>query len=117
MYQHRLLKGRKDIAASKKLPSLSALNKYSRQPILFGFPFLMVGMLIGIIMTVEGEYSPWYAAPRIIVVITLWVLYAFYLIQVYRSGVSAKTSSAIAVAGGLLTVVLLVIMGLAPMFS
>jgi ABC-type uncharacterized transport system permease subunit len=116
MYQNRLLKKHKNIIASKKLPSLSSLKKLSRQPILFGFPFLTVGMLIGIVMTMGGTYSPWFFAPRIILVIVLWALYAVYLFQVYRSGVSMKTSSAMAISGGVLTIVLLVVMGLAPMF-
>ncbi len=110
------IKAHAAIAVDQELPGLSTLKRFSRLPILIGQPLLSIGLIVGIVILFSGAYDVWLFAPRVVLVLILWILYAWYLFSVYRRKVSTRTSSRLAVIGGALTVVLLIVMGLAPMF-
>jgi len=116
MYQNALLKKRKETALGRRIPSLPALKQFSRISILVGFPFLTVGQFIGIIMMLGQSYTPWYVAPRIVLVVIVWLMCIVYLFQMSWNSGTSRTSSLIAVTIGVLTVLLLIIMGVVPMF-
>ncbi|MCL1891166.1 MAG: cytochrome c biogenesis protein [Coriobacteriia bacterium] len=116
VYQDALLKKHKVTRVSRRIPPLSTLKRVSRSSILVGFPFLTVGMFVGAVMTAGLSYTSWFVAPRIVLVSVLWFICALYLLQVYRNGVSVKSSSFLAISIGSLAVLLLIVMGMVPMF-
>ena len=117
LYQENLLKNHKSTQIGRRIPALATLKRVSRQSILFGFPFVTVGMFIGIIMSAGQDYPQWYFAPRIILVALIWVVYGIYLLQIYRESASVKSSSYIAMLGAFLTIALLIVLGMFPMFG
>lgn len=114
IYQEWLLKNHKSSTISRRMPSLSALKRVSRRSIIFGFPLLTIGMLLGVVRAAGLGVESWYFETRIVLTSVVWWIYGVYLMQVYRTGATVRASSYVAVLGALVTIVLIVMAGIRP---
>jgi ABC-type transport system involved in cytochrome c biogenesis permease subunit len=90
LIQNRLIK-RKNIGSfSRLLPSLKELDNINHICLLWGFPLLTLGVLVGSIWarTVWGSHWQW--DPKQIWTLTAWLLYAVLLHQRLALGWSGR---------------------------
>lgn len=114
IYQEWLLKNHKSSTISRRMPSLSALKRVSRRSIIIGFPLLTIGMLLGAVRAAGLGAERWYFDIRIILTSIAWWIYGIYLMQVYRTGATVRSSSYVAVFGAIVAVTLIIMAGVRP---
>lgn len=114
VYQEYLLKNHKSSSVARRMPSLSALKRVSRRSIVIGFPLITLGMLLGAVRAVGLGVDNWYLELRIVMTSVVWWIYAVYLMQVYRTGVTVRASSYVAVLGAVATIALIILAGVRP---
>ncbi|MBI5231506.1 MAG: cytochrome c biogenesis protein CcsA [Coriobacteriales bacterium] len=114
LYQGTRLKKHKTNLITRRLPSLATLQTIARRAIGLSFPVYTIGLVLGIIRALETDISGWWADPRIMLSGLVWLVFGFYLLAVYRRGVSGKTASWIAIGGLFLVIVLAVLARTVP---
>ncbi len=114
IFQENQLKNHKSSSIGRRMPSLSALKQASRRAIVFGFPLITLGMLIGAVRAIGLGAENWYFEVRIVLTAAVWWVYAVYLMQVYRTGATVRASSYVAVIGAAVTIVLIIMAGIRP---
>jgi ABC-type uncharacterized transport system permease subunit len=105
----RQLKRHKTSPFLRRLPSLAQTQSLARRAIVLAFPAYTAGMALGTIRAIETDVTGWYFDARVMLSGFVWLVFAVYLVRVYRHGVSGKTASWIALIG-LLFVVLLAVL-------
>lgn len=114
LYQNTQLKRHKSTKVSRRLPSLAALQRVSRQAIALAFPVYTAGLTLGIIRAIQTDVGGWWIDPRVILSGIVWFTFGLYLVLVYRHDVSARTAAWVSVAGLFLVVTLSVIARTVP---
>lgn len=109
LYQGSQLKHHRSNLVTRRLPSLATLQNVARRAIALSFPVYTVGLVLGIIRAIETDVAGWWADPRIMMAGVVWVTFAFYLLSVYRRGISGRHASWIAIIGLILVVALSVV--------
>lgn len=71
-----------------RLLSLERLEEMNRRAILWAFPLLTAGLLVGIVLQLHGALLVSWNSPKIIVTVGLWVVFAILLYL--RYGVRAR---------------------------
>lgn len=79
--QNGLLKHKKLGKMSRLLPSLSDLDRINHLGLLWGFPFLTIGIIAGAVFAGMAWNTLWPADPKIIWSFAAWVIYGFLLHQ------------------------------------
>lgn len=92
----------------KRLPSLAQTDLVARRAIAFAYPAYTAGMLLGILRAVETDVAGWFADPRVILAVVVWVVFGGYLYAHYGRGASSRTTAWIALVGFIVVVVLAV---------
>jgi ABC-type uncharacterized transport system permease subunit len=105
----RQLKQHKTSPFLRRLPSLTQTHALARRAIVLAFPAYTAGMILGTIRAIETDVTGWYLDPRVMLSGIVWLVFGFYLVRVYRHGISAKTASSIALVGLLLVILLAVL--------
>ena len=115
LIQDSQLKRHKTTALFRRLPSLSQTQNLSRRAIAVAYPAYTAGMLLGVIRAIETDVSGWWADPRIMLSGLVWLIFAVYLVRVYRHGISARSAAWIAIAGLVVVVVVAIVARTLPM--
>ena len=114
LYQTRALKTHSNSLISRRLPSLSNLEKVGSRAIRFALPFYVAGQLLGAIRA--AMVSPdWWLDARIVVSGLITIVYLAYTVLYTRNKTSGQTTALIAVGGGVLVIILMVIARVLPM--
>lgn len=79
--QNSLLKHKKLSSMSRLLPSLNDLDRINHICLLWGFPFLTVGIFAGAVFAGFSGKVGWSADPKIIWTFAAWIIYGFLLHQ------------------------------------
>ncbi|MCX5854380.1 MAG: cytochrome c biogenesis protein CcsA [Deltaproteobacteria bacterium] len=81
LIQERLIKNKKVSSFTRILPSLTDLDRINHASLLWGFPLLTLGIMVGSIWarTVWGSLWPW--DPKQVWTLTAWICYALILHQ------------------------------------
>lgn len=79
--QNSLLKHKKLSSMSRLLPSLNDLDRINHICLLWGFPFLTVGIFAGAVFAGFSWKVGWPADPKIIWTFAAWIIYGFLLHQ------------------------------------
>jgi len=79
--QNSLLKNKKLSRMSMLLPSLSDLDRINHICLLWGFPFLSVGIIAGAVFAGLNWQAGWLTDPKVIWTFAGWIIYGFLLHQ------------------------------------
>lgn len=72
--QERTLKSKKSIGMLSRLPSLQVVDNLGYRSLVFGFPFMTLGLIAGAV--VAAHYGPvYFLDPKILLSVLLWVVY------------------------------------------
>ena len=82
-----------------RLPSLETLDKLTYHAILFGLPFLSMGIVAGIIRAEKWAVHGWYLDPLVILAVVTWFVYAIYLWGRISAGWRGRRSAYLALFG------------------
>jgi ABC-type transport system involved in cytochrome c biogenesis permease subunit len=79
--QNRLLKHKKLSKMSRLLPSLNDLDRINHICLLWGFPVLSVGIIVGAVFAELNWKADWLTDPKVIWTFAGWIIYGFLLHQ------------------------------------
>jgi ABC-type transport system involved in cytochrome c biogenesis permease subunit len=82
-----------------RLPSLETLDKLTFHAILFGLPFLSMGIIAGIIRAQKWGVQGWYLDPLVLLAIVAWAVYAMFLYARVSAGWRGRRTAYLALAG------------------
>jgi ABC-type transport system involved in cytochrome c biogenesis permease subunit len=105
----RQLKRHKTTAMFRRMPSLTQTQALARRAIALAFPAYTAGILLGTIRAIETDLAGWWQDPRVMVSGIVFAVFGYYLIRVYRHGISARTAAWIALVGLAFVIILAVI--------
>lgn len=114
LFQEGKLKSHTSSIITRRLPSLATLQSMARRAISFSFPVYTAGLLLGILRAVELDVAGWWFDLRIMMAGLVWIVFGLYLVLVYRQNVSNRTSSAVALGGFVLVVIVAIIARTVP---
>lgn len=81
LIQERMIRKKKTSSLTRVLPSLRDLDRINHISLLWGFPLLTIGILIGSIWARTAWGSLWQWDPKQIWTLAAWIVYAFILHQ------------------------------------
>ena len=81
MIQNSLLKHKKPGKMGRLLPSLGDLDRINHLGLLWGFPLLTLGMIVGAVYAAFVWDGSWLADPKVIWSFAVWIVYGFLLHQ------------------------------------
>jgi ABC-type transport system involved in cytochrome c biogenesis permease subunit len=79
LYQARRLRTKARPGQGLRLLSLERLEAMNRRAIVLAFPLLTAGMLLGVVLLVEGSGSVTWTDPRVLGTVVLWLTFAVML--------------------------------------
>ncbi len=82
-----------------RLPSLETLDRLTFHAILFGLPFLSMGIIAGIIRAQKWGVHDWYLDPLVWLAIVAWAVYAGFLYARVSAGWRGRRTAYLALAG------------------
>lgn len=98
LLQERQLKRKQIGAFFRRLPSLDVLDELERRAVIFGVPFITVGLVLGIVRAIR--YVPnWYLDPLVMLAIFTWLFYAAYLLLRHYAGWEGRRAAWLAIVG------------------
>lgn len=83
-------------APRRKLPSLQEIDDICYNALLFGFPFMTLGLAAGAVLAVE-KYGPlFFYDPKILLSLAMWVVYLLLLYMRWSSGWRGRRAALLA---------------------
>jgi cytochrome c-type biogenesis protein CcsB len=99
LIEDRELKRHGVSAVLGRLPSLETLDRLTFHAILFGLPFLSMGIIAGIIRAQKWGVHQWYLDPLVLLAIVAWAVYATFLYARVGAGWRGRRTAYLALAG------------------
>ncbi|MBF0286666.1 MAG: cytochrome c biogenesis protein CcsA [SAR324 cluster bacterium] len=107
LYQDHQIKTKLVKLLVNQFPSLSTLDQTSYKSIIMGFFFLTIGLILGIILSIDLQSSR--SILRLGFSILIWLLYAFFLMERFFQGYQRRFSAIWSVIGFFLVLMSLII--------
>jgi ABC-type uncharacterized transport system permease subunit len=82
----RQLKRKQTWAWASRMPALSEIDELGYRALLFGFPFMTVGLLAGAVVAQEHYGSTYFADPKVLLSLLMWGIYLLLLYTRWSSG-------------------------------
>jgi ABC-type transport system involved in cytochrome c biogenesis permease subunit len=103
MYNH--IKSNKPSNFYKKLPSLHLLESLAKTSIKFGFFFLTITIIIGVIWLPNAVESFSYTDPKLLATLSIWIVYllGYLSIRIYRT--PSRTTMKLALVGFVIAII------------
>ena len=99
LIEARKLKHRKAGGVLGRLPSLESLDRLTGHAIMFGLPFLSMGIVAGIIRAQKFRVESWYTDALVLLAIGAWLVYAAFVYLRYARGWHGRRPAWLAIAG------------------
>jgi cytochrome c-type biogenesis protein CcsB len=99
LYEDRALKKRHTGSVLGRLPSLQALDRLESHAIMFGLPFLTVGLVAGIVRASSFDVGRWYTDPLVLLAVVTWIVYAAFVCLRTMAGWRGRRTAYLALAG------------------
>jgi len=77
LIQERQLKSKNPQASYYRLPSLEVCDQLYSRSLMFGLPFLTLGILTGVVWAARMWHGPWELDPKILAALVTWFIYLF----------------------------------------
>lgn len=114
LYQAHQLKTHSTSLLSRRLPSLTNLERLASRSITIALPIYLGGQLLGVIRAINVDAAGWWADPRVMMSGAVFIIFAIYMILMLRNKISGQANAWIAICGGCLVLVLMVIARVLP---
>ena len=105
----RQLKAHKTTPMFRRMPSLTQTQTLARRSIGLAYPAYTAGLILGTIRAIETDVTGWWQDPRVMLAGLVWLVFGYYLVRVYRHGISARSAAWIAVVGLVFVIVLAIV--------
>lgn len=112
LIQEGLIKNKKMSSFIKILPSLTDLDRINHMCLMWGFPLLTLGVLVGSIWARTAWGSPWQWDPKQVWALTAWLAYALLLHQRLAIGWKGRKAALFSILAFTLLLVSLVIINM-----
>jgi cytochrome c-type biogenesis protein CcsB len=99
LIEERQLKGHHGGRVLGRLPSLQALDRLTDHAIMFGLPFLTMGIIAGVIRAESFKVEAWYGDPLVLLAIGTWLVYAALLALRHFAGWRGRRTAYLAIVG------------------
>ena len=99
LIEERQLKRKKTGSVLGRLPSLSTLDRLTGHAIMFGLPFLTMGIAAGMIRAEKFKVAHWWSDPLVLMAMATWVVYAVYVYGRLASGWRGRRAAYLAIVG------------------
>jgi ABC-type transport system involved in cytochrome c biogenesis permease subunit len=116
--QERRIKRHQSLAVASRLPSLDAMELFIYHMILYAFPLLTLGILLGThwAFVTRGRFWEWDSTETFSLV--TWLIYALYLTLRWAKGWRGRQSTYLALAGfGIILVTLVALFFFSPLHT
>ena len=89
LIQERRLKQKSSIR-TPRLPSLETLDQIALKALLFGLPCMTAGLLIGSVLALETIGPAFFAAPKVLLSLAMWIVYMLMIFIRRHSGLRGR---------------------------
>ena len=89
LIQERRLK-QKSAARTPRLPPLETLDQIALKALLFGLPCMTAGLLIGSVLALETIGPAFFADPKVLLSVAMWVVYILMIFIRRQSGLRGR---------------------------
>ena len=114
LYQARQLKVHSTSLLARRLPSLTNLERLASRSITIALPIYLGGQLLGVIRAINVDAAGWWADPRVMMSGAVFIVFAIYMIFMLRNKISGQANAWVAICGGFLVIVLMIIARVLP---
>lgn len=109
LYQDRQLRTHGTGLLARRLPSLANLERLSSKVLTSALPIYLAGQLLGMIRAINVDAQGWWADPRIMMSGLVFFVFSGYAILFMRNKTSGAATAWIAVVGGVLVIILMIV--------
>jgi cytochrome c-type biogenesis protein CcsB len=99
LVEERQLKSNKGGRILGRLPSLQALDRLVDHAVMFGLPFLTMGIVTGALRAQSFGVSRWYTDPFVLLTTVAWLVYVAFLALRHYRGWRGRRSALLAIVG------------------
>lgn len=99
LFQERELKNKRPKTFYYRLPSLVALDDLFYKFLIFGFSFMTLGLLAGVIWAEQDWVSGWQRDPKVIAAFATWLIYLILIYLRLTAGWRGRRAALISIAG------------------
>lgn len=99
LIQEKELKSKKPRAFYYRLPSLDVLDKLHYRSLMFGLPFLSLGILTGFVWASRTWKGPWGLDPKILASLVTWLIYLVLFSTRVSGGWRGRRAAYVAIFG------------------
>ncbi len=86
LFQERALKSKHPGGLTARLPSLQMVDEIGYRALLFGFPFMTLGLVAGAVIA-QSSYGPsYFTDPKVLLSLAMWAVYMVLLYTRWNSG-------------------------------
>lgn len=114
LYQSRMLKKNASNLLSRRLPSLSNLETLASRAIIVALPIYFSAQMFGTLRAIAVDVDAWWLDVRVIVSGLVLFIFIAYLLLYSRNKSSGQVTAKIALAGGVVVLVLMVLARVYP---
>ncbi len=99
LIQEKQLKSKTPQGLYYRLPSLEVCDELYGRSLMFGLPFLTVGILTGFFWATRMWHGPWELDPKILAALVTWLIYLFLFSARISGSWSGRKSAYVAILG------------------
>ncbi|MGE0405224.1 MAG: inner membrane protein YpjD [Candidatus Korobacteraceae bacterium] len=86
LFQERALKSKHPNGVAARLPSLQTVDEIGYRSLLFGFPFMTLGLIAGAVIA-QSSFGPrYFTDPKVVLSLAMWAVYMVLLYTRWNSG-------------------------------
>ena len=86
LFQERALKSKHPSGVTARLPSLQIVDEIGYRALLFGFPFMTLGLIAGSVIAQSSYGASYFADPKVVLSLAMWAVYMVLLYTRWNSG-------------------------------
>ena len=86
LIQEKSLKSKQPASFAARLPALQTIDEIGYRALLLGFPFMTFGLIAGSVLAENKYGSMFFADPKVLLSIIMWVVYMVLLYTRWNSG-------------------------------
>src|SRR5258706_946372 len=96
LLQERTLKSKRIGGWLARLPSLEVIDDMGYRSLLFGFPFMTLGLVFGAVIAQNSFGAGYFRDPKVLLSILMWVVYLVLLFTRWNSGWRGRRAAVLA---------------------
>lgn len=96
LWQERTLKSKRNIGVLSRLPALEVIDEIGYRLLLFGFPFMTLGLIAGSVVAQARFGAGYFTDPKIVLSLMMWLVYVVLLYTRWSSGWRGRRAAMLA---------------------